>query len=66
MRNPYPFNIRQLQNLMSRDLGDIMCDNTGLPFVRENVFRTDSRLVSCGRRYAWIRQHSKLNLGLFA
>ncbi len=52
------FNNEQLDQLRVRNLGDIICDNTDIPEVRDNVF-----LQRCGTRLCG--NHNKLNITLF-
>ena len=49
----------QVGNLKSRTLGDIICDNTGILQVKENVFLVGSRPKACVNR-------NRLNTRLFA
>lgn len=52
------FTDEQLNNLRVRNLGDIICDNTDIPEVRDNVF-----LQRCGTKLCG--NHNKLDLSLF-
>ena len=56
--NPSTFSPDQMVLLMQRNLGEIMCDNTDLEFVKENVFLQDSTEVPCSEAF-------KLNLEFF-
>ena len=42
-----PFSTAQQEHLMKRNLGDIICDNTDLLKVTENVFMVGSQEVDC-------------------
>lgn len=53
-----PFTVDQLKNIRKRNLGDIICDNTKLRTVKENVFLSFSPQLECGN-------HHKLDLELF-
>ena len=52
------FTDAQIANLRKRNLGDIMCDNTGIVKVSENVFRLDAPRMQCP-------DESTLDLSLF-
>lgn len=52
------FSDEQLANLRLRNLGDIICDTTDIPEVRDNVFLQRCGVKSCGN-------HNKLNIRLF-
>ncbi len=54
---PLRFSADQTRHLMSRGLGDILCDNTRLSRVPDNVFRSDTHHVECGRH-----QHLQVEL----
>lgn len=43
----HPFTLDQMNNLLSRNLGDILCDNTAISKVREDVFKLGSLDVEC-------------------
>ena len=43
----HPFTLEQMNNLMNRNLGDILCDNTNIRTVRDNVFLIGGMEVTC-------------------
>ena len=45
-------NFDEHKQIMARTLGDIICDNTNIKKVPENVFRTGGDLISCSERQA--------------
>lgn len=53
-----PFTVGQQQNILRRNLGDIICDNTNIANVRDNVFMAGSAPLRCG-------DHAKLDIDLF-
>lgn len=55
---PLRFTPRQLDNLVGRTLGDILCDNTDLVWMRTDAFFLDTKWLKCGN-------HNKLDMGLF-
>ena len=38
---------QELEQVRQRTLGDIICDNTNIPTIRENVFRGDTPFKKC-------------------
>ena len=56
--NPNPFSGHQIANIETRKLGDIICDNTGLKMISEEVFLVNSPLKEC-------EINNKLNIELF-
>ncbi len=55
---PLRFNLDQVRHLLSRGLGDVVCDNTGLREVRESAFLADSPLAQCDGG------HNRMDVGL--
>ena len=47
--NPHPFNSLQLQAIQNRKLSGILCDNTDLVKVLENVFDSSSNFCPCDK-----------------
>jgi hypothetical protein len=56
--NPNPFNSAQLGCIKKRNLGEIMCDNTNILLVKDNVFVQSSPELDCKKAF-------RLNLGIF-
>ena len=54
--------LQQLDNLRRRKLGDVICDNSGLPATLEKVLRADSGFQACDFR----RRENAIQLDLFA
>ena len=52
----------QLDNLRRRKLGDVICDNSGIPATLERVLRADSGFQACDYR----RKENAIQLDLFA
>merc|ERR1712018_84960 len=56
-QNPNPFTPEQMANINSRNLGDIICDNTDIKEMRKNVFIYKSDTFQC-------EKNAKLDLNL--
>ena len=48
--SPKEFSAKQVETLMKRTLGDIICDNTEINEVAENVFLQDSPRAPCPKK----------------
>ncbi len=55
---PKRFSPAQLESLFVRSMGDILCDNSDVAWMRKKVFLMDSHWLRCGH-------HNRLELGLF-
>ena len=56
------FSPGQLENLRRRRLGDVICDNSGIPATLEKVLRADSGFQACSYR----RKENDIKFELFA
>ena len=52
----------QLANLRRRKLGDVICDNSGIPATLEKILRADSGFQACDYR----RRDNTIQFDLFA
>ncbi len=57
-KGPLRFTSEQIEHLMKRGLGGVICDNTDIVEVREQDFRADSKFVRCQEK----RNRLDLNL----